>query len=86
MEALKERVYHKRADRAFTGSSFLIRFKVLNWLIIKFFDFVCLITRRLYSNKGNVSRNITIISLHRLGDTVFTIPAIREIIKYYKDY
>jgi len=27
--------------------------------------------------------NIVIISLHKLGDTVFTIPAIREVQKYY---
>ena len=31
------------------------------------------------------SENIVVISLHRLGDTVFTIPAIREILKRFKN-
>jgi ADP-heptose:LPS heptosyltransferase len=26
---------------------------------------------------------VVIVSLHRLGDTVFTIPAVKEIIKHY---
>jgi len=32
----------------------------------------------------NNNSNIVIIALHKLGDSVFTIPAIREIEKYYK--
>ena len=86
MEALKERRYHERTDKEFTGSSFFQRLKILNWLLIKFFDLGCLITRRMYSNKKECTKTIAIISLHRLGDTVFTIPAIREIFNHYTDY
>ena len=32
------------------------------------------------------SHNLVIISFHRLGDTVFTIPAIKEIFKHYNFY
>lgn len=32
----------------------------------------------------NYSGNVAVISLHRLGDSVFTIPAIRQIQNYYK--
>lgn len=35
---------------------------------------------RLFHHKDG---NIVIISLHRLGDTIFTIPAIREILKHF---
>lgn len=86
MEALKERRYHERTDKEFTGSSFLQRFKILNWLLIKFLDLGCLITRRIFSNKNKCAQTIAIISLHRLGDTVFTIPAIKEIFNHYTDY
>jgi ADP-heptose:LPS heptosyltransferase len=86
LEALKERRYHERTDKEFTASSFLKRFKILNWLLIKFFDLICLITRRLFSNKSKCKKTIAIISLHRLGDTVFTIPAIMEIFNHYADY
>ena len=37
-------------------------------------------------NKNRSSKNICIISFHRLGDTVFTIPAIKVIYNYYKNY
>ena len=35
-------------------------------------------------NKNDVS-NIVIISLHRLGDTVFTIPAVKQIFYHFKN-
>jgi len=37
--------------------------------------------RRLTSTKGE---SVAIILLHRIGDTVFTIPAVKEIIKHYE--
>jgi heptosyltransferase-2 len=86
LEALKERQYYERTDKEFTGTSFLQKFKIINWLIVKFFDLACSIARRLFSNKSKCKKTIAIISFHRLGDTVFTIPAIREIFNHYKDY
>ncbi len=53
-------------------------------VILAFFDFFFYIVRKLVFSK-NKSGNIIIISLHRLGDTVFTIPAVKEIFKNYKD-
>jgi len=39
---------------------------------------------RMFSRLGsNDGTSVVIISLHRLGDTVFTIPAVKEIIKHY---
>ena len=86
MDALKERRYHKRNDKGVTGSSFFQTLTILNWLLIKFFDFGCLISRRMFSNINKCEKTIAIISLHRLGDTVFTIPAIREIFNHYSEY
>jgi len=41
------------------------------------------IVRRLSRFGNNEGKNVVIVSLHRLGDTVFTIPAVKEIIKHY---
>ena len=41
---------------------------------------------RLFSKLGsNDGTSVVIVSLHRLGDTVFTIPAVKEIIKRYEN-
>jgi ADP-heptose:LPS heptosyltransferase len=51
-------------------------------LIISAFPFfyIVRILSRLFSSTGE---NVVIVSLHRIGDTVFTIPAVEEIIKHY---
>ena len=53
--------------------------KVLNIAVSVLFYLVRLVSK-LRSKEG---KNIVIVSMHRLGDTVFTIPAIKEIIKNY---
>jgi ADP-heptose:LPS heptosyltransferase len=52
--------------------------------IIFFFDVLFFAIRKLIFFKNNSDR-VIIISLHRLGDTVFTIPAVKEIFKKYKN-
>lgn len=54
-------------------------------IIIFLFDFLFILIRKLVLSK-NKSGNLIIISFHRLGDTVFTIPAVKEIFKRYGDY
>ena len=42
---------------------------------------------RIFSGKSeNITKRLVIICLHRLGDTVFCIPAIEGIIESYKNY
>ena len=53
--------------------------KLLNIAVYPLFYLVRML-RRIRSKEGT---SIVIISLHRLGDTVFTIPAVKEIIKHY---
>lgn len=55
--------------------------KILDALFYLFFSTV----RFLIKRSRPLNENITIISLHRLGDTIFTIPAILEIQKHYRN-
>jgi len=53
--------------------------KLLNIAVYPLFYLV----RILSGIRSDEGKNIVIVSLHRLGDTVFTIPAVKEIIKHY---
>jgi len=53
---------------------------IIDTLFYLFFSTV----RLLMKKSRPINENITIISLHRLGDTVFTIPALLEIQKHYQ--
>ena len=52
----------------------------VNFFIQSFLYMIRIVNRSFAYEDGN----IVVISLHRLGDTVFTIPAVKEIKKYYK--
>ena len=54
-------------------------------IIIFLSDCLFLLTRKFILSK-NHSSNLVVISLHRLGDTVFTIPAVKEIFNKYEAY
>lgn len=47
---------------------------------IKLFLYIVRVVNRSFAYKNG---NVVVVSLHKLGDTVFTIPSIREIKKYY---
>ncbi|MDH3268635.1 MAG: glycosyltransferase family 9 protein [Ignavibacteria bacterium] len=53
---------------------------ILNSIFNLFFSTLRLISKQFAYDNGN----LLIISLHRLGDTIFTIPAIREVQKHFK--
>ena len=53
--------------------------KLLNIIAYPLFYFV----RMLSKDSSEEGRSVVIVSMHRLGDTVFTIPAVKEIIKHY---
>lgn len=61
--------------------------KVLNTLAILLINFLMLTLRFLRPKKGKTDRNkcVVVISLNKLGDTVFTINAIKKIINYHKE-
>ena len=58
----------------------------LGRILIPLCDLSFIVIRRAMSFFRKRGRNIVIISLHRLGDTVFTIPAIKKILNHYKNY
>lgn len=60
------------------------RSKFLAWLINSSFKSFFYCIRKINKAFAKDSGNLTIISLHKLGDTIFTIPAIKAIQKKYK--
>ena len=53
--------------------------KLINIAVYPLFYLVRMLSRI----RNEEGKSIIIVSLHRLGDTVFTIPAVKEIIKHY---
>lgn len=53
--------------------------KLLNVAVYPLFYLVRMLSR----SRNKEGKSVVIVSLHRLGDTVFTIPAVKEIIKHY---
>lgn len=51
--------------------------------VLLFTNIIFVLIRWIFRQKGDLSKNVILISLHKLGDTVFTIPAILEVIKKY---
>lgn len=86
MDALKERNYHKSDDNSFKLSLFLKGHRFIQSFLNLFFDALFFLIRKLYSGRNKKSGVVVIIDLHRLGDTVFSIPAVSEIFKFYRDY
>lgn len=58
--------------------------KLLSDFTILLFNLVLGGIRKFYSLRQNEEGSIVVIALHKLGDTVYTIPAIKEIKKHYK--
>jgi len=56
----------------------------LVYLIHKIFGYLLCINRKIRKSNKISKDSIVIFSLHKLGDAVFTIPAITQIQKYYK--
>lgn len=62
----------------------LNRYPIVQEIIILLLNPFFYLIRRLYRASDIKRKNILIISLHKLGDSIFTIPAIKEIVKCYQ--
>jgi len=62
----------------------LSRNKIISLFISSIFLLFFSLLRTICKAFSNIDGSISVVSLHRLGDTVFTIPAIREIQKHYR--
>jgi hypothetical protein len=65
--------------------SIIERNKVIKIIGHFLIDLLVHITRLRSSLHAYDGKMVAIISIHKLGDTVFTIPAIEEILKFYND-
>jgi len=70
---------------AISFSDFINRNKLVAHIVILLCDLFFSTTRKIFKLAAYNSENIIIISLHKLGDTIFTIPAIREVHKRFKE-
>jgi len=64
-------------------SDFINRNKPISFVLNSVFNLFFLSIRQLNKLSPHCNGNVLIISLHRLGDTIFTIPAIRKIQKHF---
>ncbi|MDT3696513.1 MAG: glycosyltransferase family 9 protein [Ignavibacterium sp.] len=55
--------------------------KLLNWIVVYFCDFLFSLIRIVSRRKTEITGKVLLISLHKLGDTVFTIPAIKALLR-----
>jgi heptosyltransferase-2 len=74
----------KHIRSAISLSDFINQNKLIARIVILFCDLVFFTTRKIFKLSSYNSDNLIILSYHRLGDTIFTIPAIREIQKHFK--
>lgn len=56
---------------------YLKKHPLLDGCISFFVGFLCLLNRVIFTGNFRNKKNILVVSLHRIGDTVFTIPAIK---------
>lgn len=86
MDPFKERNFHKSKDSSLKLTLILRRIKILDYLLVSIINFSITLTKLFLKQQSISSKQIVIICLHRLGDTVFCIPAIKGIYDCYKDY
>jgi ADP-heptose:LPS heptosyltransferase len=77
-----DKEFYKNKDKKGSILEFFVNYKFLEKILIVFLDgFFSAI--RVFFSSTKKTNNIVIINLNRLGDTVFTIPAINVILKEY---
>jgi ADP-heptose:LPS heptosyltransferase len=86
MNALEERKQFQIFDNNFKPTLFLEKHPTIKNLLIKLLYFLCKLVRKLYSGSKNNSKTIVIINIQRVGDTVFSVPAINQIYNSFEDY
>lgn len=86
MDPVKERNFHKSKDSSLKLTLILKRIRILHYLLLFITNFGIALTQLILREQSYKSKRLLIICLHRLGDTVFCIPAIKGIYDCYKDY
>ena len=86
MNPLNERNFHTKKDSSFKITAILERSKLINALVQALFNLIFKAVRTFLTKKNEDSGELVIFNFHRLGDTVFTIPALSGIYKCYENY
>lgn len=86
MDPIKERNFHKSKDSSLKLTLILRRIKILDHLLVSIINFSITLIKLFLRQQFYAPKRLVIICLHRLGDTVFCIPAIKGIYDCYKDY
>ncbi|MCZ6702659.1 MAG: glycosyltransferase family 9 protein [Ignavibacteria bacterium] len=86
MDPVKERNFHKKKDSSLKLTLILKRIRILHYLLLTITNISIALTRLFFRKHSYDSKRLLIICLHRLGDTVFCIPAIKGIYDIYNDY
>lgn len=86
MDPFKERNFHKSKDRSFKITLLIKKIPFLNNLLAYTTKLLIIILKIFTGKSTNNTKRLIILCLHRLGDTVFCIPAIDGIFECYKNY
>lgn len=86
MSALQERKQFQIFDKSFKLSLFLENRLWLKSILIKASFVFFKVLRLIRANKKNSSKTILVIDIQRMGDTVFSIPAIKLLYSNYENY
>jgi len=86
LDPVKERNFHKSKDSTLKLTLILKRIRILHYILLIITNFGITLIQLILRKQSNYSKQLLIICLHRLGDTVFCIPAIKGIYNCYKDY
>jgi len=86
LDPVKERNFHKSKDSSLKLTLILKRIRILDYLLRIITNFSITLVQLILRKQSNDSKQLLIICLHRLGDTVFCIPAIKGIYDCYKEY
>lgn len=86
MDPVKERNFHKSKDSSLKLTLILKRIKILDHFLLIITNISFTLIKLFLRKQSYDSKRLLIICLHRLGDTVFCIPAIKGIYDCYRDY
>jgi len=81
----KDRYFHSKKDSYIGITVLLDKNKILKKIVSLLSDFAFLFFRLFSLSKRSDNSIISIISLQRIGDTVFAIPAISKIVEEFKE-
>lgn len=86
MNPAKERKFFEATDKSFKITLVLTQVKLINKFAIFLTNLFLLIFQSIFVWSKNNTKNLVIICLHRLGDTVFSIPTIEGIYSSFRDH